>query len=93
MVLLSRILPYTANRWANIVAGVLNTASVTGSLILAPHYLLFATIEIACTLFIIWYAWTWRGAEGGPTPRSSLEPRLLRADAPRPAEGMRFAGS
>lgn len=64
MVLLSRVLKYGANRWANIVAAVIHTAAVVFTLFgetpPAPYYLLFATVEIACTLFIIWYAWTWR---------------------------------
>ena len=63
MVLLSRVLKYSANRWANIIAAVIHTLSVAASLFggtsPAPYYLFFATIEIACTLFIIWYAWTW----------------------------------
>jgi hypothetical protein len=29
----------------------------------APHAVFFAMIEAACTLFIIWYAWTWRTPE------------------------------
>ncbi len=63
MVLLSRILKYKANRWANIVVGAINTAAVLASLLVATpalYYLFFATIEIATTLVIIWYAWTWR---------------------------------
>jgi hypothetical protein len=68
MVLASRFLQYAGNRWANIVAGALHTAAVAFSLFAsppAPYYVFFAAIEIACTLFIIWYAWTWRkpGAE------------------------------
>jgi hypothetical protein len=65
MALLSRILKYGANRWANIGAGILHTAfvflSLSGGTTL--YYAFFATIEIACTLFIIWYAWTWRNTE------------------------------
>ena len=63
MVLLARILKYSANRWANIVVGVIHTALVSWSLTVTTptlFYAFFATIEIACTLFIIWYAWTWR---------------------------------
>ena len=60
MVLLSRVLAYGANRWANVVAGLLHTAAVAGSLSLAPYYVFFASIEMACTLFIAWYAWRWR---------------------------------
>ncbi len=32
MVLLARLLPYKANRWANMIIGILHTASVVGSL-------------------------------------------------------------
>ncbi len=63
MVLLARILKYGANRWANIAVGLIHTALVSWSLsVTTPtlFYAFFATIEIACTLFIIWYAWTWR---------------------------------
>jgi|ERR1051326_1551647 hypothetical protein len=63
MVLLSRVLTYGANRWANVAVGLIHTALVSWSLsVTTPtlFYAFFATIEIACTLFIIWYAWTWR---------------------------------
>jgi hypothetical protein len=66
MVLLSRLLKYGANRWANIIAGIINTALVSWSLSSEtplPFYIFFASIEIACTLFIIWYAWRWRKQE------------------------------
>jgi len=67
MVLLSRLLEYRANRWAKMVAGVLHTAAVISSLFLgetAPtlYYMFFATIEIACTSFIVWSAWRWKPA-------------------------------
>jgi hypothetical protein len=63
MVVLSRVLPYGANRWANIVVAVIQTAEVAWS-VPAPlysnlFYLFFSAIEIACTLFIVWCAWTW----------------------------------
>jgi len=74
MVLLSRVLPYRANRWASIIAGVLNTASVAWSLFggTPPNLFnaFFATIEMACTLFIVWYAWTWPHPEGGVLTRA-----------------------
>jgi len=70
MVLLSRLLPYGANRWANIFAGVIHTAAVSASIFAgetpALYYLFFATIEIACTVLIVWYAWKW------PKPDESL---------------------
>ncbi len=62
MVLLSRLLPYRANRWANILVGGLQTLFVAWSLIgEAPtsYYAMFAAIEVSCTLFIAWYAWKW----------------------------------
>jgi hypothetical protein len=63
MVLLSRVLKYKANRWANIVVGAINTVAVLASLLIATpalYYLFFGIIEIATTLVIIWKAWTWR---------------------------------
>jgi hypothetical protein len=63
MVLLSRVLKYKANRLANIIVGAINTVAVLASLLVATpalYYLFFAIIEIATTLTIIWYAWTWR---------------------------------
>jgi uncharacterized protein DUF6326 len=63
MVLLSRVLKYRANRWANIIVGIINTVAVIASLLVATpaiYYAFFATIEIATTIVIVWYAWTWR---------------------------------
>ena len=64
MALLSRVLTSAFSRWANIIGGVVGTGFVAGTL--SPRvpvaYLALASIEIACTLFIIWYAWTWRPA-------------------------------
>jgi hypothetical protein len=69
MVLLSRVLKYGVNRWANIIAGIIHTALVSWTLFGEtpfPFYIFFASIEIACTLFIVWYAWKWRNPEGQP---------------------------
>ncbi len=66
MVLLSRVLRYRANRWANIISGLFHTLFVSWSLIgetSTIFYYFFAAIEIACTLFIVWYAWKWRNPE------------------------------
>ncbi len=66
MVLLSRVLPYRANRWANILSGALHTLFVGWSLIGdAPtgFYLMFAVIEVVTTLFIAGYAWKWPGPD------------------------------
>jgi hypothetical protein len=63
MVLLSRVLKYKLNRWLNIIIAVVHTSSVGWSLFStmpAPYYIMFASIEILCTLFIIVYSWRWR---------------------------------
>jgi Family of unknown function (DUF6326) len=68
MILLSRILKPGANRWANIVAGIIETAAVLLTSFILPmlkltetssYYLFFGAIEVACTSLIIWYAWRW----------------------------------
>jgi hypothetical protein len=68
MILLSRSLKPTANRWANIVAGIIETAAVLLTSFILPilkltrtssYYLFFGTIEVACTSLIVWYAWRW----------------------------------
>ena len=64
MVLLSRVLKYRANRWANIIVGIIHTVAVLASIVAvgevpAPYYIVHIIFEVACTLFIIWYAWTW----------------------------------
>ena len=64
MVLLARVLPYRANRWANVVAGAIMTAVQIVSLFAGTatvYYVFFSVIEIAATAFIAWYAWTWTG--------------------------------
>ena len=38
--------------------------SLTGPLYWNLFYVFFSTIEIACTVFIVWYAWTWPHPEG-----------------------------
>ena len=66
MVLLSRVIKYGANRWANIIVGLLHTVVVAASLFsgnLTYFYAFFATIEIVCTGFIVWYAWQWANPE------------------------------
>jgi hypothetical protein len=75
MVVASRLLPRGANRLANIIAGSLVTL-VNGFLTFIPplvgwgrppalpEYLFFATIETACTAYIVWRAWTWPRADG-----------------------------
>jgi Family of unknown function (DUF6326) len=70
MILACRLLPFRANRLANIIAGGIVTL-VNGFLTFVPplagwgkppafpEYLFFATIETVATSVIIWHAWTW----------------------------------
>ena len=63
MILLSRILNYQANRWANISAASIKTVAMIMTMFVGTpslYYLFFGTIEIATTIFIIYYAWTWK---------------------------------
>jgi hypothetical protein len=74
MILLCRLLPFRANRMANIIAGCVLTL-VNGFLTFVPplagwgrppafaEYIFFATIETVCTSVIIWQAWTWSVVE------------------------------
>jgi hypothetical protein len=69
MVLLSRILKYRVNRWANIVAGTFMTAFLIMTLFVAvptTYYAFFSVIEIATTAVIVGYAWKWSNPEVNP---------------------------
>jgi hypothetical protein len=87
MILASRLLPFRANRLANIIAGSIVTL-VNGFLTYVPplagwgkppafpEYLFFATIETVATSVIIWQAWTWSGVEAAvSTERSVRQPK------------------
>ena len=72
MVVLSRVLDYRANRWANMIAGAFMTLAQVGSLFVGTpplFYLFFSAIEIACLLLIVWTAWRW--TEPAPTVRAA----------------------
>jgi Family of unknown function (DUF6326) len=85
MIVACRLLPFRANRLANIIAGAICTL-VNGFLTFVPplfgartpalpEYLFFATIETVCTSVIIWQAWTWSGVEAEvSTERSVRQP-------------------
>jgi hypothetical protein len=74
MIPASRLLPFRANRLANIIAGGIVTL-VNGFLTFVPplagwgrppafpEYVFFATIETVATSVIIWQAWTWSGVK------------------------------
>jgi Family of unknown function (DUF6326) len=61
MVILSWVLNYKVNRWVTIIIGAINIFGVvTGGH--GPYYVFFATVEVACMLLIIWFAWKWKPA-------------------------------
>ena len=69
MIVLSWVLPDRANRWANLVAGVLLILAQIASLFLgapSPMYIFYTIIEIAGLLLIVWNAWMWRNPVGQP---------------------------
>ena len=66
MVLLSRVLKYKANRWANLIVGAFMTVVQLMTLFVGTptmYYLFCSVIEIASTVTIVWLAWTWRNPE------------------------------
>jgi hypothetical protein len=63
MIILSRVLKYGINRWANIVMGIITIAYVWGGAASYPHYIFIAMVETLCLLLIIWNAWKWRNVE------------------------------
>src|SRR3984957_6429038 len=77
MIVACGLLPFRANRLANIIAGAILTL-VNGFLTFVPplfgartpalpEYLFFATIETVCTSVIIWQAWTWSEVKAAPS--------------------------
>jgi MFS family permease len=73
MVLLARVLPHRGSRWANILAGAVMTLVQIGALFMGSgptvYYAFFSAVEIACTAFIVWYAWRWhQHQQGVPIP-------------------------
>ena len=68
MVLLSRLLNYSANRWANIIAGAIKTVVMIATMFVGSgptlYYLFFGTIEIVCTSYNVMIAWNWREDQG-----------------------------
>lgn len=67
MVVLSYVLSYRPNRWANVAVGIAYTAVTLLTQFLAPlvlgtatsYYLFFGVVELLTTGYIVWYAWTW----------------------------------
>jgi Family of unknown function (DUF6326) len=75
MIPLSWILKPRANRWVNIAAGVIETLAVLLTQFIGPlfhltattsYYLFFGTMEVPCTVLIVWYAWRWASDDAIP---------------------------
>ena len=91
MILACRLLPFRANRLANIIAGGIVTF-VNGFLTFVPplvgwgkppafaEYLFFATIETVATSVIIWQAWTWSGNEAASLVPGASRIRQLESE-------------
>ena len=64
MVLLTRILPRKSNKIINIIAGIIHTFAVLGSMFVGsvpgPFYLFFGTVEVITTASIVGIAWGWK---------------------------------
>ena len=74
-----RLLPFRADRLANIIAGSILTL-INAFLTFVPplvgartpallEYLFFATIETVCTSVIVWQAWTWPETDAAVGPK------------------------
>ena len=63
MIVLSQVLRYGANRWTNIMAGIITIVFVIFGGSTYPHYIFFATIEVISMSLIVWSAWKWSKPE------------------------------
>ncbi len=62
MIVLSLTLKATANRWTNIIVGILQIVVVLGSNFIGKpeaHYLFGSGVELVLLSLIVWYAWKW----------------------------------
>ena len=60
MVFLSQILRRHLNKIFNIIAATLTIVYVVGGGSSLPHYILIASIEVLCLLYIIWLSARWK---------------------------------
>lgn len=59
MIFLSVALPARPNRLLNIAFGALYTAIISLTMWSGVHFVFYGVIEIALTLLVVFYAWTW----------------------------------
>jgi hypothetical protein len=64
MTILTKVMRHKMNRLANLFSGTLMTGVQSATLFTGTtpslYYIFFSAIEIACTVFIVWLAWSWR---------------------------------
>jgi hypothetical protein len=64
MIVASRLLEHSANRWLNLIAGFLMTLVQIGSFWMGTgptlHYVFFSAVEIGTLLVIVFTAWHWK---------------------------------
>ncbi len=64
MIVISRLFRRGVSRWLNVAAAVLTLLYVLGGGNWeSSSYYVFAALEVAAMLVIIWQAWTWRSDE------------------------------
>jgi hypothetical protein len=59
MIFLSTVLPPWPNRLLNILFGAVYTAIISLTMWSGAHFIFYGVIEIALTLLVVFYAWTW----------------------------------
>ncbi len=66
MVFLSLTLKPKANRWANIILGIVYTGVMLITMLMATYayYIFLGIVEVVFTALIVWYAWKWPKQEG-----------------------------
>ncbi|MEO1288993.1 MAG: DUF6326 family protein [Chloroflexota bacterium] len=72
MVVLSRILPYQYNRWANIIVGIVFIGVMVSFGVTDLDDMWFLAVEILALLSVVWIAWRWR--EQATEAQSALSP-------------------
>lgn len=65
MIFLSAALPARVNRWLNLLFGALYTVIIGITMWSDAHFIFYGVIEIALTLLVVYYAWTWPRRSAG----------------------------
>lgn len=63
MILLSRVLKYRINRWANIILGALTIVIVIANGVTDLDDIFFVSTVIVALLLVVWRAWKWPNPE------------------------------